>query len=168
MINLIGQLANILNDELAIYQEHYRLEADKADAIVARNTAVIESTSLEQETLLKTIAHYESHRKELIREYINRSGIEKSEDDISLKDIIAPLDEHISQQITVPGKELKSLLLKIQRLQETNTTLLNDNLEFYTMLMAGLRNSISDKTGYSREGAEESRITDSILVNRKI
>ena len=57
-------------------------------------------------------------------------------------------------------------MLKLQRLQETNQTLINDNMEYYNILLTGLRRSGPLDTGYGRDGKEEENLKNSILFNK--
>jgi flagellar biosynthesis/type III secretory pathway chaperone len=164
MLDILA-LKEILESEYELYRSLYDLEEEKSSAIINRDGASIESISRDQEALLDRISKFESRRKSLIEE-CNRSSHSEDIGEITLKDISA-MDGDSSQKLLPLGRELKAVLHKIRSLQETNQRLLNDNIEFFNMIMSGFKSSISAR-GYSENGVEESRVTDSIIFNQRI
>lgn len=164
MIDILA-LQEILESEYTLYRSLYDLEKEKSSAIVNRDGAAIESISQEQEALLNSISEFESRRKSLIEE-CSRSSHSEGDAEITLKDIAA-VDGDSSQKLLILGRMFRALLGKMRSLQETNQRLLRDNIEFFNMIMSGFKSSISAR-GYSENGVEESRVTDSIIFNQRI
>jgi hypothetical protein len=44
---------------------------------------------------------------------------------------------------------------------------LNDNMEFYDILLSGLKNSSTLKSGYGKDGKEKGRVFNPVLFNIK-
>ena len=166
-MNSLSDLENILQSELELYNRLYCMEQEKSDAIIDRDGSIIESLSRDQESLLEEIEGYEEKRKSLIDEYAKENHPDDISNDITLKKIASRINEDSSRRLIQTGLKLKSLLIKIKALQETNQKLLDDNIEFFSALMSGLRNSISESS-YSETGIEELRVTDSLVLDKKI
>lgn len=164
MIDILA-LQEILESEYILYRSLYDLEKEKSSAIVNRDGASIESISQEQETLLNSISEFESRRKSLI-EACSISSRSEDIGEITLQDVAA-VDKDSSEKLLTLGRKLRALLRRMLSLQETNQRLLRDNIEFFNMIMSGFKSSISAR-GYSENGVEESRVTDSIIFNQRI
>ena len=160
------ELEQILQSEYELYSRLYALEQDKSDAILNRNGSSIESFAREQEKLLGEIAEQESRRKSALDRYERLHHLDIGQDDVTLTDIVSLTGEGSSQILDV-GRELRTLLLKIRSLQETNQKLLQDNIEFFNALITRFKNSVSLR-GYSEKGSEEFTMTDSVMINRRI
>lgn len=162
----IVELEQILQSEYELYSRLYELEQEKSEAILNRNGATIESFAREQERLLGEIAVQESRRKNALDRYQRLHHIDIGQDDITLTNLVSMEDEG-SSHLLATGRELKTLLLKIRSLQETNQKLLQDNIEFFNALITRFKNSVSLR-GYSEKGSEEFTMTDSVMINRRI
>jgi flagellar biosynthesis/type III secretory pathway chaperone len=160
------ELEQILQSEYELYSRLYELEQDKSDAILNRNGTSIESFAREQEKLLGEIAEQESRRKSALVTYQRLHHLDIGEDDITLTNLVSIEDEGSSDLLGV-GRQLRTLLLKIRSLQETNQKLLQDNIEFFNALVARFKNSVSLR-GYSEKGSEEFTMTESVMINRRI
>jgi hypothetical protein len=67
----------------------------------------------------------------------------------------------------VLGRNLKDVMIRLSRIQETNQVLIHDNMEYYNILLTGLRRDRSMDTGYGSDGREEETLKNSILFNQK-
>ena len=65
------------------------------------------------------------------------------------------------------GSELKGIMLKLRDRQENNGRLLQDNMEFFGILISDLKNSSSLKSGYGSDGKENVRVVNPVLFNTK-
>lgn len=161
-------MEKLLVDEKNLYKKIYSIEEKKSSAIIERDGKLLEKLSLEQEKLLSAISCHETRREKLIENYRKMNKLINMREDISLKDIAQSMDIKSSSALLKEGKELKDVLLKIGNLQDINKRLLNDNLEFFNILFSGLKSSTSIQSGYGRDGKEEDRIADSIVINKTV
>ena len=102
----------------------------------------------------KHIEHYKKNK------HIRKSGI-------SLSDITASMDESSADNMRLLGRNLKDVMVRLGRIQETNRVLINDNMEYYNILLTGLRRDRSLDIGYGSDGREEEILKNSILFNQK-
>ncbi|HNR90453.1 MAG TPA: flagellar protein FlgN [Spirochaetota bacterium] len=163
----VRELERVLKNEVAIYHQLYDCEEEKGRAIIARDGALIERLSREQEELMRRLGALERERLALIDEYVRENRINELPGNVTLRQIVAQMDEDSSHRLLAIGMALRSVLTKIQSLQETNRTLLDDNIRFFSILLSTLKDTVSVKTGYSGSGVEESRVSQSLIFNRR-
>ena len=162
------QLEKVLREELDLYGEVCALEEKKGGAIIAKDGKLLESLSLEQESLLGGLSALEERRSISIDAYRRENLPAGMDGEVTLRDIIRTLDGGPRERLTRLGTELKNLLLKMQALAETNEKLARDNIEFYNILLAELKSRVSLKTGYNRKAVENSTIENPLIFNRMV
>ncbi|TAL39888.1 MAG: flagellar protein FlgN [Spirochaetes bacterium] len=168
MANPVNALEKVLNEEITLYTSLCALEERKSEAIIAKDGKELEEASGAQEALLVLVAGLEERRLKLIDEYAENNHLDDMPRRITLRDIVFLMDEDSSRRLMRLGMDLKKLLLRLQSLHATNSTLIEDNLKFFNTLLSGIRSSMTIETGYSRQGVEKARIADSLLVNRTV
>jgi flagellar biosynthesis/type III secretory pathway chaperone len=162
----VTELERILKEEIDIYASLYRLEEKKTDAIVDRNGKLIQQLSTEQEAFITRISSLESDRIKQVENYKSEKGKQGLPGDVSLKDLVNSINDENSHRLIPLGMELKKLLSRIKSISDANMKLLKDNMEFFNLLLSGIKSSMSIKTGYSRKGLEESRVANPLILNR--
>lgn len=154
----------ILKEETELFEKIFALEESKTGAIIGQHGKQLEMISLEQEGLLSRVSALESSRSRTIDSY--RQRIHMKHENPTLRDIIATMDASSGPQMEARGRNLKRLMDKLSRLQETNNKLISDNMEYYNILMSGIRRDRSVETGYGSDGKEEEKMRNSILFNQ--
>ncbi|MCL1864420.1 MAG: flagellar protein FlgN [Spirochaetes bacterium] len=158
------ELIDILEHEREIYEKIFHMEEEKSDAIIERDGKVIEELSLSQEKFLKEIEILENKRVTLMKKCKSASKIKG---EITLQDIIESIDSAQSRILKQAGVELKNVLLKVARVQDLNSQLLTDNMEFYDIIISGLKNSSTIRSGYGSDGKEQAGTVNPVLFNIK-
>jgi hypothetical protein len=161
-----SELEMVLKDEHEVYLKLYGLEEKKGEAIIRRDGKLIESISRDQEGLLKEIARLEAKRSDILKGPFpaNEGGVQG----LTLKGVSSEMEGDASAGLLSAGEALRKLLVKTKLLQETNMKLMKDNMEFFRMILAGLKSTGTVSTGYSRSGGEESMMMGPLVFNRKI
>lgn len=144
--NSVGQLVEVLRDELAAHHKLLHLEMAKRDAIMARNGDLLKQTSGEQAQELHRIDLLESRRDRLAQ------NIMHSDKDILLTDIIA------SDAVSAPEKTelsryqnaLKSALAELKKISEVNTRMLMDSRDLFKTMLSSLAGKSSNQPYTSR------------------
>jgi flagellar biosynthesis/type III secretory pathway chaperone len=166
MLKPVIELEQILGDELTRYEELYSLEEEKSERIIQRDGAAMEKISERQEGLLEEVARLEERRLSMIQEYARLNNLRDIGRELSLRDVILSMDEDSSAHLSRMGIELKRLLVKLDRLRKSNERLIQDNLEFFEILVSGLRNETGLSGGYGRDGREEEKVSSSLVINQ--
>lgn len=167
MQHVVLKLKNLLNIEKDIYCEIFNIEEEKSEAIIKKSGKIIEELSVSQERLLNKIESLEKERIKLMEEYKKHRSVLHHGNEITLQDIIDTVDAKSSSALKLAGIELKKILLKIKNIQDVNSQLLKDNMEFYDILISGLKNSSTLRSGYGRDGKEKGRVFNPVLFNIK-
>ncbi len=165
MSHPVARIEKILAEELRIYTALYELEDNKGTAIMGKNGELIESLSMKQERLLERVANLEAERMRRINEYAVQNHLDELPHEVSLRDIVLAMDKDSAQRLQGLGEELKRLMLRLESLYRTNHQLIKDNLNFFNIMLSGLRSAVSVNTGYSEKGVEKSRVAGALLLN---
>lgn len=161
----VARIEKILAEELRIYTALYELEDNKGTAIMEKNGELIESLSMKQERLLERVANLEAERMRRIDEYAAQTHPNGLPHEVSLRDIVPAMDKDSGQRLLGLGMELRRLLQRLESLYRTNHKLIEDNLNFFNIMLSGLRSAVSVNTGYSEKGVEKSRVAGALLLN---
>ena len=163
VIELIG----ILEHEREIYEKIFHIEEKKSEAIIEREGKVIEELSSLQEKFLKEIEGLENDRIAFMKRHASLSKTRKNSGEIILQDIIESIDAADAEILRQAGIDLKDILMKVSKVQELNSQLLMDNMEFYDIIISGLKNSSSIGLGYGSDGKEKTGVMNPVLFNIK-
>jgi hypothetical protein len=167
MYQAVIKLENIMKLEREIYQDIFHIEEEKSDAIIKKAGKEIEELSLKQEKLLGKVESLEIERLKLMVAYKKQHNSRIHGREITLQDIIDSSDNKSASALKNAGVELKKILLKVKKIQDMNSQLLKDNMEFYDILISGLKNSSTLRSGYGRDGKEKGRVFNPVLFNIK-
>ena len=159
----LEKIVRILTEESGVFQEILSLEENKTGTIINQDAKLLEKISREQEGFLTILASLEKDRMNRIAEFMKSKN--RGKDAISLNDI-ASLAGPEGGRIRSLGDNLRRLLARLDSLQETNRTLINDNMEYYNILLSGLKRGRVNGTGYSSDGKEEEKVTQALLFNK--
>ena len=160
----ITEMLRILKEEAGLFEKLCSLEKDKTGAIVDHNGKLLEKISMEEEGLLAMISNMEASRLKQVEAYMKHRRV--SNDRITLSDVAATTEKSVSEDMLLLGRGLKEIMMKLGRLQETNRVLINDNMEYYNILLTGLRRNSAMDSGYGSDGREEEKLKNSILFNK--
>ncbi len=162
-----SKLETILKKQMNIYSEILVYEEKKSEAIISKNGKVIQEISALQEKLIKSVEDLEAERINFIGMHFTGNKSATNGEAITLKEIAASMDSKKGLAITRQGEELKSLLLKVRAKQENNFSMLKDNMEYFDILISGLKNSSSVRSGYGRDGKEDERVINPVLFSQR-
>jgi flagellar biosynthesis/type III secretory pathway chaperone len=164
MHQIFSELESILSDETRLYHEIYKLEKEKTEAAIEKKGSMIQELSANQEMLLFKIESLESERTKVLAILSEKTDLKAGS---TLSEITSLFDAQSSARIMKCGTELKNVIIKLREKQEANKKLLQDNIEFFEILISDLKNSSSLKSGYGSDGKEKSRVVNPVLFNTK-
>ena len=157
------ETGKILENEMNIFKKLYSLEEDKTSAIIEHDGLLLDQISHDQEDLLKRIEAAESDRMKQMENY---KKLRQGRDIVSLKDFADSIGGLAGSRLKNHGRNLQEIISKLASLQKTNRKLIDDNMEYYNILLTGLRGGRSLDAGYSPEGKETETIKQSVLFNQ--
>ncbi len=166
MYKPVIEMEKILSREIELYEDLYKLEIEKSEAIIRKEWDVVEKLAARQETGLSEIDLLEKRREDLIEDYRRTNNLDDFSRNITLKEIVLSMDEDSSHHLLRLGMDLKDIMNKTSHLVKTNDTLLHDNREFFNILMSGLKTG-GGQAGYGNDGKEENmKISNPVLFNQ--
>lgn len=157
-------IENILQSEITVYEDILLLEEEKGRAILKKDGRLIEDLSLRQESLIKEIDDLEFERIKAVADCSWRCPSSGSKEP-TLKEIASVMKREHGARLLTAGEELKGILQKITEIQGVNERMIKDNIEFFEILIEGLKDSSSIKSGYNSEGRESSRTVNPVLFS---
>lgn len=163
-MNTLQNLHSIIVREIDIYNTLLHFEEQKREAIVAFNGDLLFSLSKEQETLLHELEKLEHTRQKLVKSHAKNT---LGSGDITLKDFIASMKAGDDSIIT-DASLLKVKIEKFARLHEANKKLIQDNIEFFNVVLSSLRKAVTVETGYGPEGLAKRSASGSVLMNKTV
>lgn len=166
MLQQVSRLEEILLEEQGLYQQVLELEEEKTSVIQARDGKNLDRISLQQDNLLKRLDGLDAHRQEIIEEYVRVNRIADVKSHVTLQEVVRSMDEDSAGHLLRIGMDLKKTLLSLDRIQNSNQQMLDDNMKFFDMLVSGLRQEGSMGTGYSSRGQEVETASSPIIINQ--
>jgi flagellar biosynthesis/type III secretory pathway chaperone len=104
----------------------------------------------------------------VLEAYCQEESFLKSAEKISLRDIASNMDMPAAERLMHYGTELKKIIYRIKKLQETNNRLIKDNIDFFDILLSGLKNTAAMQTGYSQKGETQEVKSNPVLFNQTV
>lgn len=163
-MNTLQNLHSIIVREIDIYNRLLHYEEKKREAIAAFNGDLLFSLSRQQETLLHELEKLEHSRQKLIKSHAKHT---LGSGDITLKDFIA-LVKADDENIVTDALFLKGKIEKFARLHDANKKLIQDNIEFFNVVLSSLRKAVTVETGYGPEGLAKRSASGSVLMNKTV
>ena len=164
MESQVGSIAAILTTEAEIYEKVASIEEEKTSAILCRNGRELEDCVREQERLLSEIAALEEKRARTVALYAKSSTPEK----VSLDELVGGMNKDDARKLMRCGHELKKVMLRVSSLSDTNRRLLEDNIEFFNIMLSGIKNQASIQGGYTRVGGTDQVMHKPLLFNKTV
>ena len=163
----VRELEQILKSEVDIYEKVASIEEEKTDSIMSRNGHEIEAFAKEQDRLLSEIGELEKRREKSIDRYREINSLEDIQG-LSLADVIRNMDEDSALKLMHYGMELKKTMLRVGALTHTNRKLIEDNIEFFEILLSGIKSSASIQGGYTRCGETDQKMHGPLLFCKTV
>jgi hypothetical protein len=155
MRNSVSKMESILNEEKVIYSKILEIERQKGEAISEQNGEHLERYALDQAQFLERIDELEIERESLVSEYVRNNRLDDLGKEVTLKEILLSMDEDSSRHLMRIAMELKTQLIELQKIKETHDRMLNDNMEFYNILLSGLKKGSKLDSSYGSDGKED-------------
>ena len=166
-MEFVHAMKDIIKREDAIYRKVLLLEERMSGAILERNGKLMESIAFEEESLLQGLEVIEKERARTVEKHVRDRGMHGTLSGLRIRELVDDRDG-ASVSLLKSADELKDLLQKIKSLQETNCTMMRDNMELFREMIRGVKGVISEQTGYSERGIERSSLSGSLILDRKI
>ena len=139
------EIENILQSEITVYEDILLLEEEKGRAILKKDGKLIEDISMRQESLVREIDDLEQERINAAACY-RRHPLSPGSGDPTLNEIAAVMEGESGARLLEAGSELKGILKRITEIQGVNAQMIRDNIDFFEILIEGLKDSSTIKS----------------------
>ena len=160
------EIIPVLRKEILLYTNMLDLEIRKTDVISERNGKDLDRICSDQEAIISELILYEKARLEEIRRIVPQTMRDSDKRTVTLKELAGVVDSRLGTKILETGRELKKVVTVLSRIQKMNQVLLEDNLEFFSISLKGMKSQKTLHSGYDRQGREKGTIAGSILFNQ--
>ncbi len=130
----VGELVEVLRDELAAHHKLIQLEMTKQEAIIARNGELLKTSAGEQAKELHKIDLLESRRDKLARQIMHTDQDPRLAEIIESAAVSAPEKTELGRYQTA----LKAALSELKRLSELNASMLIDSRDLFKTMLSSL------------------------------
>lgn len=161
-----AEIVLILKKETELYGQMLLLEEQKTQAIIDRKGKILDTICASQETLISELVIYEKARQDEIDRFRLMDIPRRVNRDITLKDIASQADSREGELLIRAGRELKKLVTRLDRLQKNNRKLVEDNLEYFQIMIRGMKSQNTVLSGYDSLGREKGKIAGPVLFNQ--
>lgn len=149
---VVGELVDILRDELSAHHQLLKLELTKREAIIARDGEVLKQSANDQARELHKIDLLESRRDRLAQQIMPGKADVRLSEIISSDAVSAPEKKELSRYHLA----LKSALAELKKISELNAQMLIDSRDlFKTMIM-----SLAGKDGRKERSGSRPLLVD--------
>ncbi len=148
----LKDLSSILEGEIALYERWLALSSRKKEAVMNNDIDSLTRIIAEERMLLAETERLEAKRLREISRIANEIGISG---DIRISDLRRYFPKEEFSPVEEKASRLKSVLVKLKELNETNRYLVESTLKYISYMIDALMNSVSRAT-YGRRGVEAS------------
>ncbi|HOO72326.1 MAG TPA: flagellar protein FlgN [Spirochaetota bacterium] len=160
------EIIPILRKEILLYTSMLDLEIRKTDVISERQGSELDRICSDQEAIISELVIYEKARLEEIRRIVPQTMRDSDTKTVTLKELAEVVDPLLGTEVLETGRELKKVVTAFSRIQKMNQVILEDNLEFFSISLKGMKSQNTLHSGYDRQGREKGTIAGSILFNQ--
>lgn len=138
-----SDLERVLAEELAVYEALVQQGERKKAALVGMNLPEVEAATVEEQKLLMALSALAPRRLKLM----NRKSAEAGLREATLATLAGRLPE--GERIAELARRLRSVMRRVQRLNETNRLLIESSLAVVGDLVRIVTESMSDQVSYA-------------------
>jgi len=156
----------ILNKEIELYGRMLALEEQKTDVIIERRGRTLDNICSAQEEIISELMIYEKARQDEIDRFRLMEIPHRANRDITLRDVAAQAESRNGEILMNAGRELKRTVTRFDRLRKNNRVLIEDNMEYFQIMIRGMKNHNTVLSGYDKLGREKGKIAGPVLFNQ--
>ncbi|HHW32015.1 MAG TPA: flagellar protein FlgN [Clostridiaceae bacterium] len=124
----ISKLADILEQERAIYQDILKMSKEKTNVIIEGRVSDLERIVSSEQSLIVQLGKLEELRENLISEISSYLNIPPQ--DLKISDIIVHVDEEQAERLRICKKGIEGTLNELMNVNDLNSKLIKNSLEY--------------------------------------
>lgn len=147
-----ADLLEVFRKEGDIYQELLNIEKEKKQVIIDNDVKALEAITTKEQGFVKAIVNLESLRAEVIDGFCKLKGISNIN---SLDDIKASVSAEEAALVDTEKQRLVSIVNELIEVNNLNTSLLEDSIDFINYTMNLLTSTEEDDITYDKGLADK-------------
>ena len=160
-----GNLLNVLNKIVSVYQTILALSEEKRKVLVAVKPQELEQITKQEETLILQAGKLEELRRKLVSEIMSIHGSSITE--VSLEELKKIAKPEVVLQLEAFNTQMKQIMEKIVPLNEVNTKLTQQALNFVNYNINILSQTAVGPT-YASKGESEKQAPKRTMFDAKV
>ncbi|BBB91690.1 MAG TPA: flagellar protein FlgN [Methylomusa anaerophila] len=145
------KLITIMHQTIQLYQTLLELSRQKREALVAVNIQEVESITRQEELLIIEAGKLEKSRQAAIEQIIARHNLSAANP--TLMQVKELADEQTAARIESIGEQIASLVKELVALNQLNTKLINQSLEYINFSINVMTQAAAEPT-YSPQASQ--------------
>ena len=162
-MELADKLVIVLSEQAALYKDLEKIEQEKREIIISRDGKELERLVSKQEKIIAGIDTLEKRRIKIMGDISFSSG--RKEQVVTARQAAVCSDKRSGELIIRYANELRAIVKRIKKLSDINERCMKDNMEFFTLIIDSLRQTVRGEEGYSASGVAPKRSAESALFN---
>jgi hypothetical protein len=146
--NYFNELIEIMQKEAELYMELKDLEEEKKEVIINNDVKALDAMTRKEQGFVKTIVQLESLRTQAVDGLCREKGHHKIDILTELYDILNPFEQ---QQLKVFELKLMRAVDDIQKLNQVNSKLIEQSLEFIDVTLTLAQALGVEDAGYGKD-----------------
>lgn len=130
----VGELVEVLRDQLAAHHRLLQLEMAKREAIIARDGELLKKSASEQANELHRIDLLESRRNKLVGKILPGQADAALAEIMEAESVTAPEKQELGRYLSA----LRSALFELKKMSEVNARMLIDSRDLFKAMMLSL------------------------------
>lgn len=161
MENLLQDLTKTLNKMIEIYEDILLSARDKQKHIISGDIDKLESVIYQERNLAENIFLLEKRRRYIMQSISHSFGL--SEDPLITGELIDKIKDPFKSQIKKLYDIIKDVIMKVQEVNRSNTSLTKYSLEFINNFIKTICSESLDDTTYKQSGKMKEPELDRML-----
>lgn len=144
---MLQPLMNSIDQLTDVHEELFALSLRKRDALIKSDAEQLTSIHQEEVSLLKRVEQKEKERMELVTALLQAHG--QNPDEATLAQLIElSTEEQDKEKLKEKALRLQQVLIELQELNQFNTRLITDSLQFIQYSLDLFTDQSSDQVNY--------------------
>ncbi len=167
MDNIIQQLQNVMQQELAAYKDILNKARQKKDALLSNDVGMLDRIVAHEWVVVKTVRQLETEREQIIRRVSLEHGLNFKT--TTLDDIAALHQGEASKSLLALKEELKQVISEINAVGRVNKELVDTHLQYSAFCVNLLTGHTTTIGTYSYSGRmSELQQTPTLVLDRMV
>ncbi len=159
-------LVALLTEMLDLYKALLTISRQKREILIAGNAPKLETVTKQEETIILEIGKAEAKRTALVRDLADVYGVKPGE--LTMSKLKELADASTARQVENIGKDLEAVMAELTPLNETNTRLIEQALNYVNYSINILARNTTGPTYVPQGQPPERNVNNRTILDTKV